>query len=49
MSLSLTDHAKFSISRTGLAVHQDLSFDEWAALAPKLNEASRCVGFLIGD
>lgn len=49
MSLTLSDCPKFTVSRTGLAVHQDLSFDEWAALAPRLNEASRCVAFLIGD
>lgn len=49
MSLTLADNAKFTVSRTGLSVHQDLSFEEWAALAPRLNEASRCVSFLIGD
>jgi len=49
MSLTLADNTKFTVSRTGLSVHQDLSFDEWAALAPRLNEASRCVAFLIGD
>ena len=49
MSLTLTDNTKFTVSRTGLAVHQELSFDEWASLAPSLNEASRCVAFLIGD
>jgi hypothetical protein len=49
MSLTLPDCPKFTVSRTGLAVHQDLSFEEWSALAPRLNEASRCVAFLIGD
>ena len=49
MSLTLPDCKKFTVSRTGLAVHDDLSFEEWAALAPKLNEASRCIAFLIGD
>jgi hypothetical protein len=49
MSLTLPDCHKFTVSRTGLAVHQDLSFEEWSALAPRLNEASRCVAFLIGD
>ena len=49
MSLTLPDNTKFTVSRTGLAVHQELSFDEWASLAPRLNEASRCVAFLIGD
>jgi hypothetical protein len=49
MSLSLPDCPKFTVSRTGLAVHTELSFEEWAALAPCLNEASRCIAFLIGD
>lgn len=49
MSLTLPDCHKFTVSRTGLAVHTLLSFEEWAALAPRLNEASRCVAFLIGD
>lgn len=49
MSLTLPDCPKFTVSRTGLAVHEELSFDEWAALAAQLNEASRCVAFLIGD
>jgi hypothetical protein len=49
MSLTLPDCHKFTVSRTGLAVHTELSFEEWAALAPRLNEASRCVAFLIGD
>lgn len=49
MSLTLSDCPKFTVSRTGFAVHEELSFEEWAALAPRLNEASRCVAFLIGD
>jgi hypothetical protein len=49
MSLTLPDCPKFTVSRTGLAVHTKLSFEEWAALAPRLNEASRCIAFLIGD
>jgi hypothetical protein len=49
MSLTLPDCPKFTVSRTGLIVHEELSFDEWAALAPALGEASRGVAFLIGD
>lgn len=49
MSLTLPDCPKFTVSRTGLAVHEELSFDEWAALAPKLSEAARGIAFLIGD
>jgi hypothetical protein len=49
MSLTVPDCPKFTVSRTGLTVHEALSFAEWASLAPRLNEASRCIGFLIGD
>lgn len=49
MSIALSDTSKFTISRTGLEVHNDLSFEEWASLAPVLNEAARGVAFVIGD
>jgi hypothetical protein len=49
MSLTLPDCPKFTVGRTGLTVHVPLSFAEWAAMAPRLHEASRCIGFLIGD
>lgn len=49
MSIALPDTRKFTISRTGLEVHDHLSFEEWSALAPLLNEAARGVAFVIGD
>jgi hypothetical protein len=49
MSLALTDCPKFTISPTGLAVHQDLNFEEWSGLADSLREAARGVAFVIGD
>ena len=49
MSLSLPDCPKFTLSRTGLTVHQDLSFDEWAGLASRLSEAQCGIAFVIGD
>ena len=49
MSLSLTDSPKFAITRTGLEIRDDLTFDEWRGLAPKFSEAIKCAAFLIGD
>jgi hypothetical protein len=49
MSIALADTRKFTISRTGLEVHDHLSFEEWSCLAPLLNEAARGVAFVIGD
>jgi len=49
MSIALADSPKFTISRTGLEVHDHLSFEEWSSLAPLLNEAARGVAFVIGD
>lgn len=49
MSIALADTRKFTISRTGLEVHDHLSFEEWSGLAPLLNEAARGVAFVIGD
>ena len=49
MSIALADTAKVTINRTGLQVHDHLSFEEWSSLAPMLNEAARGVAFVIGD
>jgi hypothetical protein len=49
MSIALSDTRKFTISRTGLEIHDHLSFEEWSSLAPLLNEAARGVAFVIGD
>ena len=40
---------KFSITRTGIEFHDELSFDEWDSLGQKLGEAGRSIGFIIGD
>ena len=49
MSLSITDSPKFAITRTGLHIRDELSFEEWRGLAPKFSEAIKCAAFLIGD
>jgi hypothetical protein len=49
MSLSVTDTSKFAITRTGLDIQQDLSFEEWRSLAPKFSAAIKCAAFVIGD
>lgn len=40
---------KVTISRTGMAVSEDLTFEEWASLGPILSEAAQSVAFVIGD
>jgi hypothetical protein len=49
MSIALPDTPKFTICRTGLKVHGELSFEEWAEMAPILNEAARGIAFVVGD
>ncbi len=49
MSLSLSDSPKFAITRTGLQLRDDLSFEEWQGLALKFSEALKCAAFVIGD
>jgi len=49
MSIALADSPNFTINRTGLEVHNHLSFEEWSGLAPLLSEAARGVAFVIGD
>lgn len=49
MSLSVADSPKFAITRTGLEIRDDLSFEEWRSLAPRFSEAVKCAAFLIGD
>ena len=49
MSLSISDSPKFAITRTGLHIRDELSFEEWRGLAPKFSEAIKCAAFLIGD
>ena len=49
MSLSLTDSPKFSVTRTGLEIRDELTFEEWRGLAPKFSEAIKCAAFLVGD
>jgi len=40
---------KFSITRTGIEFHQDLTFEEWDALGQKLGDVGKSIGFVIGD
>lgn len=49
MKLAVPSNPKFTITRTGLHIHADLSFEEWAGLAPLAGEMVACAAFLIGD
>jgi hypothetical protein len=43
------DHDKVRITRLGLNVTQDLSFEEWRSMAPRFGEAMVSAAFVIGD
>jgi len=47
-TLAIND-PKFSITRTGIEFHQDLSFDEWNDLGQQLAPVGKSIGFIIGD
>ena len=47
-TLAIAD-PKFSITLTGIAFHEDLTFDEWDALGKKLAPVGKSIGFIIGD
>jgi len=40
---------KVTITRTGLRIDQELSFEEWSELAETIGEAARSIGFIVGD
>jgi len=40
---------KVRVTPLGLVVAEELTFDEWSALAPHLGDAARSVAFVIGD
>lgn len=42
-------HPKFSLSRTGLDFHADLSFEEWDDLGRELAPVANSIGFIVGD
>jgi hypothetical protein len=50
-TMSMLKHAsrKFSITRTGLELHEGLSFEEWREAAPLFGQALRSIAFVIGD
>ena len=49
MSLSISDSPKFAITRTGLHIRDELSFEEWKAMAPRFGAAMASAAFAIGD
>ena len=44
---SSADRIRFT--RTGLELAKDVTLEEWASVADKLGEASRSLGFIVGD
>lgn len=50
--LSLTDtpaSQRIRFTRIGIEFAPDVTFDEWAAIADKIGEATRSLGFIVGD
>ena len=41
--------SRISFTRTGLEFDKDVSLEEWAAVADRIGEASRSLGFIVGD
>ena len=46
-AMSSTERIRFT--RTGLELAKDVTLEEWASVADKLGEASRSLGFIVGD
>lgn len=40
---------KVTITRTGLCIDSELSFQEWSELAESIGNAARSIGFIVGD
>jgi len=40
---------KVTISRIGMRIEADLTFEEWRDLAGSIGEAARSIGFIVGD
>ena len=40
---------KVTITRTGLRIDSELSFEEWRDLADSIGSAARSIGFIVGD
>lgn len=40
---------KYTISRAGLDIHAELTFEEWQALGIELAPVAKSIGFIIGD
>lgn len=40
---------KVTITRTGLCIDSELSFQEWSELAESIGSAARSIGFIVGD
>lgn len=38
-----------TLTRIGLQITDDLTYEEWRDLAPSLGEAARSIGFIVGD
>ena len=49
LNLTTTASHKFSIERTGIRFHAELTFDEWNAIGQQLAPVAKSIGFIVGD
>ena len=42
-------HPKYTLSRAGLIITEDLTFEEWQALGNQITPVAKSIGFIVGD
>ena len=47
--LNIPKSTNYTITRTGLIFHRDVSFEEWCSLSTSLGAVARGVAFIVGD
>jgi hypothetical protein len=48
-SLATIESSKFTVSRSGIEFHEDLTFDEWNSIGVELVPMAKAIGFVVGD
>ncbi len=48
-SLTVSASRNYSIDRTGIKFHRELTFDEWKALGMEISPIANSIGFIVGD
>ena len=48
-SLATIESTKFTVSRTGIEFHDELTFAEWNGIGIELVPMAKAIGFVVGD